>query len=193
MTHRNLVTALRAQAERLGPRTALRFKRYGLYHDLGWQEYHQAALACAAALQEAGIRQGDRVGIWGENSVDWLIADLGILAVGAVNVPPHAPLTARQVHYELTNAGVRWLFVSNQEQLEKVRQIRGELPDLSGIVVFDQAASTDEALGWAGFTSAAGWPWRDAGPSGLAWVNRWGQTTWRPSSTRRARPASPRA
>ncbi len=151
MTHRNLAAALHAQAERLGPRTALRYKHHGLYHDLSWQEYRAAALACAASLLEAGVRPGDRVGVWAENSVDWLIADMGLLTAGAVNVPPHAPLSARQVHYELADAGVRWLFVSNQEQLQKIRQIRGELPELHGVIVFDQAISTDEAQGWAGF------------------------------------------
>jgi long-chain acyl-CoA synthetase len=151
MTHRNLAAALRAQAERLGPRVALRCKRHGLYHDLSWQDYHAAALACAAALLEAGIRPGERVGIWAENSVPWLVADMGLLAAGAVNVPPHAPLAARQVHYELADAGVRWLFVSTREQLEKVREIRGELPALRGVVVFEQHGDTAEAHGWAGF------------------------------------------
>ena len=55
----------------------LRWKKDGLYHDLPWERYRADALACAAALAEAGVQPGDRVGLLGENRVEWLIADMG--------------------------------------------------------------------------------------------------------------------
>src|SRR6516165_3667564 len=67
MTYRNLAELHRRQAERLGPRPAVRFKRPGLYHDLTWEQYRADSLACAAALAEAGIAPGDRVGLVSEN------------------------------------------------------------------------------------------------------------------------------
>jgi long-chain acyl-CoA synthetase len=151
MTYRNLIEMHRLQAERLGPRPALRFKRHGLYHDLSWAQYRADALACAAALVDAGVRPGDRVGLLSENRVEWLIADMGILTAAAVNVPPHAPLTARQVHYQLADAGACWLLVSTREQLDKIRAVRRELPMLRGVVVFDRTAAADDAQSWAGF------------------------------------------
>src|SRR5207302_9051924 len=72
--------------------------------------------------------------------LEWLIADMGILGAAAINVPPHAPLTARQVQFQFADAAVRWAFVSNAEQLAKVEQVRADLPQLKGIVVFDAAA-----------------------------------------------------
>jgi long-chain acyl-CoA synthetase len=146
MSYRNLAEMHRRQAERLGPRPALRFKRHGLYHDLSWEHYHAETRACAAALVEAGVRPGDRVGLLGENRVEWLVADLAILAAAAVNVPPHAPLTGRQVHFQLADAGASWLFVSNREQLDKVGTVLAELPDLRGIVVFDRAPADHPVL-----------------------------------------------
>src|SRR5215472_8531515 len=140
MNFRNLTEMLRLQAERLGPRPALRWKRYGLYGDLSWEQYRADALACAAALVDAGVRPGDRVGLLSENRVEWLTADMGLLTAGAVNVPPHAPLPARQVQFQLADSGVSWLFVSSREQLDKVASVRAELPALRGLVVFDGAA-----------------------------------------------------
>src|SRR5438552_3336191 len=128
MNYRNLAMLHRLQAENLGLRPALRFKRHGLYHDLTWTEYRERSLACAAALVDAGMKMGDRVGLLSENRIEWLIADMGILTAGAVNVPPHAPLTARQIHYELDDAEALWMFVSNAEQLGKIRAVRKELP-----------------------------------------------------------------
>ncbi len=148
---KTLVEVLRRQSERLGRRPAVRYKRHGLYHDLSWEEYDEQALACAAALAEAGIAPGDRVGLLSENRLEWLIADMGILGAGAVNVPPHAPLTSRQVQFQLADAGARWLFVSTRAQLEKIRQVREQLPELCGIVVFERAAAGADAISWPGF------------------------------------------
>jgi long-chain acyl-CoA synthetase len=151
MDYKNLAEVHRRQAERLGTRPALRFKRFGLYHDLTWQQYRADALACAAALVDAGMEPGDRVGLLSENRIEWLIADMGILTAAAVNVPPHAPLTARQVLFQLAETEARWLFVSNSDQLRKIRPIRRDLPNLKGIVVFDSRQAEGEAWPWSGF------------------------------------------
>ncbi len=127
----------RLQADRLGRRVALRYKKDGLYHDLRWDEYRDQVASCAAALVMQGIQKGDRVAILSENRLEWLVADMAILSIGAVNVPLHAPLSARQAHFQLDNAGVRWIFVSNGSQHAKIEQIRGELSSLQGIVMFD--------------------------------------------------------
>ena len=138
MDQRNLVALFNDQASASGP--ADRFaalKNMDFIHDVSWAAYHEQVQACASALVEAGIRPGDRVGLWAENRVEWLIADMAIMAAGAINVPPHAPLTARQICFQFQETGIRWLFVSTMSQFDKVIQIRGELPDLKGVVIFD--------------------------------------------------------
>jgi long-chain acyl-CoA synthetase len=154
MAYRNLAQMHRRQAERLGARPALRFKAYGLYHDRSWDWYRAEVRAAAAALIEHGVAPGERVGLVGENSVDWLVADLAILAAGAVNVSPHAPLTARQIHYQLQHAGVVWVIVSTAEQRDKVLSLRAELPAVRGLVAFDSRAVGGEVQSWAGFRQA---------------------------------------
>jgi long-chain acyl-CoA synthetase len=151
MTYRNLAELLRRQGERLGPRPAVRFKRHGLYHDLSWEQYRADALACAAALADVSIGPGDRVGLVADNRFEWLLADMGILTAAAVSVAPHAPLTARQMHFQLADAGARWLFVSTCEQLDKIRQVQAELPELRGIVAFDTAAAAGDIIPWTAF------------------------------------------
>lgn len=156
MNHRNLVEMHRCQAERLGPRPALRDRHNGVYRDLGWEQYRADGLACAAALVDQGIAPGDRVGLLAENRVEWLIADMGILTAAAVNVPPHAPLAARQIHYQLADAGASWLFVSTPGQLEKLWPVLPELPVLQGVVVFEHShilpSSRQPVIySWSGF------------------------------------------
>jgi long-chain acyl-CoA synthetase len=151
MPYRNLAELHRRQAERLGPRPALRYRQHGLYRDLDWDRYRADVLACAAALVDVGVRPGDRVGMLAENRVEWLIADVGMLAAAAITVPLHAPLSARQVHFQFADAGVTWAFVSTAAQLDKLDKVRGELPELRGLVVFDRDVVRGDVLGWPAF------------------------------------------
>src|SRR3712207_1167193 len=131
--YRNPVDLHRHQAERFGPRPALRFKRHGLYHDLPREQYRADALACAAALVDAGVRPGDRVGLLAENRAEWLVADMGLLTAAAGNVPPHAPLTARQGAFQPGDASVSWLFVSGRAQIGRA-SCRGRV-EISAVAV----------------------------------------------------------
>jgi long-chain acyl-CoA synthetase len=148
MSFDNLGQVLDHRASQLGDAVALRYKRHGLYHDIPWRDYHDAARCVAAALVAAGVKPGDRVGLLGENSADWLTADLAILYAGAVTVSPHAPLTARQVHYQFADAGVVWAFVSDRAQFAKLDSVRAELPELRGVVSFDPIP---DVPWWQGF------------------------------------------
>jgi long-chain acyl-CoA synthetase len=143
MNNDTLPVLYRRQAERFGPRIALRYKKHGLYHDLRWDDYREQIAACAAGLVLHGIRRGDRVAILAENRLEWLVADMAILSIGAINVPLHAPLTADQVRYQLADAGARFIFVSSFSQYEKIQQICDGLPSLRGIVM--------DAPIWQGF------------------------------------------
>ncbi len=145
-----LPVLFRRQADRFGPRVAVRYKKYGLYRDLRWDEYREQIDACAAALMLYGVQKGDRVAILAENRHEWLVADMAILSMRAVNVPLHAPLSAAQVQWQLNDAGARWIFISNLSQYEKIQQVRSALPDLQGVVIFDDAPAIG-TLSWRGF------------------------------------------
>lgn len=148
MDTRNIAEAHHRQADRLGPQVAVRYKRGGSWKDLTWSDYRAEVLACAAGLVEAGIQPGDRVGLLGENRVEWMIADLGILAAGGVTVSPHASLSARQIHFQMQDAGVRFVFVSTPAQCDKIRQVRHELSALTGVVAFDATAAGPGVESW---------------------------------------------
>ncbi len=152
MAPRNLSTLHRATAERLGPRVALRYKRDGLYHDLSWFDYRRRADAAAAALIERGVKLGDRVAILAENSVNWLTADLAILATGAADVPIHAPSSSAQVEYQIRHSGATVAIVSNRDQAEKILCAVDRLPDLRLLVTFQpfESDSRLETLTWEG-------------------------------------------
>ena len=160
MKYPNLSTMHRSQCRLNGPRTALRYKRNGLYHDVAWAEYRMMADRAAAGLIELGVCQGDRVAILSENRYEWMVADQAILSTAAADVPLHAPLAPRQVEYQVGHSESRGIIVSSQEQADKVFQVVPSLPNLEFLVSFEPVTAPPSAklrvLTWDGLMQR-GW------------------------------------
>jgi long-chain acyl-CoA synthetase len=92
-------------------------------------------------LESIGIQRGDRVAILSENRPEWAIADFACLTSGVTDVPLYPSLPAEQLRYPLRDSGTVAMFVSTEAQAEKIAAIRGDLPALKTVVVFDAAAA----------------------------------------------------
>jgi long-chain acyl-CoA synthetase len=110
------------------------------------REWFDALRDLALGLESLGVAAGDRVVIMSESRPEWLIADLGILTLGAVTVPVYSTLAAAQARYIVQDAGARVAFVSTAEQLEKLQSVRHQLPALEAVVVFDGAAEASPSV-----------------------------------------------
>ncbi|MDE2793452.1 MAG: long-chain fatty acid--CoA ligase [Gemmatimonadota bacterium] len=105
----------------------------------------------AAALARSGLKRGDRAAILSENRVEWALADWSCLCAGVVDVPIYSTLPAYQVAYILEDSGAALVFVSDAEQLEKVREAANGLTREVQVVVFDGSAAGDGAVSWDDF------------------------------------------
>ncbi len=78
-------------------------------------------MAVAAALIEAGIKKGDRVGLFADHSIEWIVADWGIQFAGAITVPRGSDLTRVEAGYITEHAGITICFVANGGLREDLR------------------------------------------------------------------------
>jgi long-chain acyl-CoA synthetase len=110
-------------AERLSaPRpAALAELRDGQTVALSAEETHRRAAAVAHALRARGIGRGDRVAILANNSVEWLVADFGILYAGAVVVPMFATTADDQIAFIFADSEAKLVFVDDAKAAEHVR------------------------------------------------------------------------
>lgn len=118
-------------------RTALREKVYGIWQEISWREYGHNARNAALGLVALGLQPGDRVAIISENKPQWLYSDLGILAAGGVTVGIYPTDSANQVEYVLNHSGAVYYIAEDEEQLDKVLEIRHKTPGLQKIIIMD--------------------------------------------------------
>jgi long-chain acyl-CoA synthetase len=108
----------------------------GEWKPISSSEFRRSVAATVRALQEFGVRRGDRVAILSENRPEWTTADFAILLLGAVTVPVYSTLTAEQTAYTLRDSRASVIFLSTELQLRKVRGVLRET-EVKRIVAMD--------------------------------------------------------
>jgi long-chain acyl-CoA synthetase len=124
-----------AAAERNLDRAML-YREAGKWLPISSSDLRRNVAGTAHALQQWGIRKGDRIAILSENRPEWSTADFAILLLGAVTVPVYATLTPEQTAYTLRDSGANVIFVSTQHQLRKIQAILSQT-QVQKIVVMD--------------------------------------------------------
>ncbi|WP_028604548.1 AMP-dependent synthetase/ligase [Ottowia thiooxydans] len=129
--------------EERGSQTWLRQKVLGIWHSWSWTQSGEAVREIAGGLMSLGFAPGNTASILSNTVIDWVLADLAVLSCGGVSngiYPTDAP---SQVHYLCEDSGTRFLFVEDDEQLDKALEVREGLPLLSKIIVFDMKGLRD--------------------------------------------------
>lgn len=122
-------------------------KRGSTWQVISSRQLYGYVVAMAKALQQWGIKKGDRVAILSENRPEWMIVDFACVSTGIIDVPIYSTLTAEQSLYVLQNSGARVACVSTEEQLRKLQKIQPQT-NVEKIVVFDDVAEVNVAPIW---------------------------------------------
>ena len=120
-----------------GDRVILRQKDFGIWNAVTWRELGVIAREIGMGLVALGFAPGERVSILANTVKEWMFADLGALgAAGVVNgiYPTDA---AAQCEYLINDSNSVFVFVEDEEQLDKILSIRMQTPQLRKIIVFD--------------------------------------------------------
>ena len=125
------------RARRSPAGAAYRHKRLGVWEVTAWADYATDSAAVGLALEALGVRSGDRVAVAADNRPEWLIADMGIQGIGAVTVGLHPASPAAEVRSLLSHSAARVVVCEDEEQLDKVMEVRADLPELLSVVVVD--------------------------------------------------------
>jgi long-chain acyl-CoA synthetase len=112
---------------------------------VSYDELGVTASEVGRGLIDLGIGHGDRVAILSHTRPEWTYANLGILAAGAASVSIYQTNSPEECHYVLEHSESKAVFVEDEEQLAKIREIRDQLPALEHVIVFDGSTS-DEAV-----------------------------------------------
>jgi long-chain acyl-CoA synthetase len=130
--------------EMYGSAVAVKYKEGDRWVDRTFEEVRETVRPLAMGLVELGVRKGDRVSILGNTRPEWTYFDFAALSIGATVVPIYQTNSPEECRYVLDNSDSRVVVVEDAEQLEKVRAVRDQLPQLEHIVLM--TGSAEDAL-----------------------------------------------
>lgn len=129
------------QAKKYGEKTALNYRDFGSlkWKTVTWNEFSQQVRQVSNALLNLGVKVQENVGVFAQNTVQYLYTDFGAFGIRAVTVPFYATSSEQQVQYMVTDAQIRFLFVGEQEQYDKAHRVLPLCPSLEKIIIFDRS------------------------------------------------------
>ena len=128
---------LLGHARRRGSKPAMREKDYGIWQQWSWQELADEVQALANGLAAKGFRRGDKLAIVGDNRPHLYGAMAAAHCLGGVAVPMYQDSVAEEMIYVINDAEVRFAVVEDQEQVDKLIEIKDRCPGLELIVYRD--------------------------------------------------------
>ena len=101
-------------------------------------------------LIDLGVKPGDRVSLLGSTRVEWTLFDFAVMSAGAIVAPIYQTNSPGECQYVIEHSGARFLVVEDEAQLEKIRQVRDQLPDLEQTIIMigeaDDAVSMKDLM-----------------------------------------------
>ena len=133
-------------AAKYGDREALIYKDFGgkQWKSYSWNEFSQKVRLVSNAMLNLGIGIQENVGVFSQNSVQYLFTDFGAWGIRAVTIPFYATSSEQQIQFIINDAKIRFIFVGEQSQYDKARRVFPTCHSLERIIVFDPAVSIAE-------------------------------------------------
>jgi long-chain acyl-CoA synthetase len=125
------------RAARPGGRPAMREKEYGIWQTYTWRDYAARVRDFALGLRELGFGRGATLAVVGDNRPQLYWAEAAAQALGGIPVPLYQDAIAAEMHYVLEHAGCAVVVAEDQEQVDKILELRDKLPALRHIVFDD--------------------------------------------------------
>jgi long-chain acyl-CoA synthetase len=123
-------------AGQLGERVALREKEFGIWQTISWRAFATHVRDFALGLYALGLRRGQTLAIIGDNRPEWLYAELAAQSLGARTIGVYQDSAAAEVQYVLQASDTRVVVVEDQEQVDKILEVRDHLPGVIKVIYY---------------------------------------------------------
>ncbi|MFH1033208.1 MAG: AMP-binding protein [Pseudomonadota bacterium] len=133
-----LPALLKRNAEQFGhDRVALREKEYGIWQDVTWRQYYEHVKYLALGLAALGFQDDDALAIIGDNRPEWVYAELAAQSLKGRPLGIYQDSILTEVAFVIDHSGANFVVAEDQEQVDKVLDMRAKLPGLKKIVYTD--------------------------------------------------------
>lgn len=138
-TNCHLSVLIHEQAKHYGVKPVLTFRNFGSlkWKSVSWNQFSLRVKQVSNAMLNLGLKPQERIAVFSQNCIQYLYTDFGAYGDRVISIPFYATSSEQQIQYMVQDAGVRILFVGEQEQYDKAHRIFALCPTLERIIIFD--------------------------------------------------------
>ena len=142
----HLAVLIHEQAKVYGDREVLIYKDFGgtEWKSYSWNQFSATVKQVSNAMLNLGVKVQENVGVFSQNSAQYLFCDFGAWGVRATTIPFYATSSEQQIQFIIADAKIRILFVGEQEQYDKAHRVQATCHTLERIIVFDRGVRLNE-------------------------------------------------
>jgi long-chain acyl-CoA synthetase len=157
MVFATLTEKLLGAIDRLPSDQAMMLRVHGRWEPMSSREFLRRIAGVSNALEQLGVKPGDRVGIFAPNRPEWHIADFAVLGLGAADVPIYFNESPDRIVYILNHSGAEIVFVAGEMQTRRLLACRGRLTSVKQIICAAGPADLgDQVLRYETLAAASG-------------------------------------
>lgn len=135
--------ALLDRARKEGSKIALREKDFGIWNEYTYLNYQEQVKQFALGLLELGFKRGDKLAIIGDNRPEWVISEIAAQSLGGVSVGIYQESLPNEISYIIDDSDACIVVVEDQEQVDKLFEIKQEIPKVRWIIYYDNRGMRD--------------------------------------------------
>jgi long-chain acyl-CoA synthetase len=128
---------LRWRVESTGDKVALREKEFGRWNGYTWNDYYHMVRKTGLGLQKLGLKKEDAIALIGDNIPEMLFISIGAQAVGGISAAIYQTTMPEEIAQLLEYMDVTMVFCDNQEQVDKIVEIRNRVPKVKHVIYED--------------------------------------------------------
>ena len=141
--YKTLPQMLKERAE-LHPDVSAQYYKNGKsdFLQISYKELYQTSLDFGAGLLSIGVQREDHIGLIADNRKEWQQSDMGIMAIGAIDVPRGCDATEKDLAYILSFADCKTVIAENSTQVIKIANLKDQIPTLKQFIIFDEPSES---------------------------------------------------
>lgn len=129
---------LRNSVSLYGDRTAFKVKKDGKFVPITYKEFYKKVEKFGTGLLGIGIEKFDHVGLVSDNRFEWIISDMAIIGLRAVDVPCSGNSSSQDIYFKLNHSETQATILEGEKQLLNYYKIAKDLPKIKNIILYDR-------------------------------------------------------
>jgi len=116
------------------------------FEPVAYKDLFNTALNIGGGLLSLGVKRGDHIGIISDNRKEWQQSSMGIMCIGAADVPRGCDATEHDLKFILSTAECKIVFAENSTQIKKILNLKNDLPVLEQLICFEKINDSEKDL-----------------------------------------------